>query len=287
MSDLIVPILTPFTDLNSVDKIKLRRHGNQLLANGIDYLFLCGTTGLGPSLTFSEKVQVLETFSDIPEKIILQVGSLNLEESKKLAFKSKEAGISCIAALPPFYYPRVPEEWYIRYFTEISKIYPTLVYNFPLTTNYNLTPNLVKKINLAGGNIIGIKDTTPDLNHMLNFKWEFSNDFKVYCGPDSLLFSGLRSKLDGAVPGSGNYAPRLVKSIFENYNNDKGIESQRLLTSLTIIAQKYGQWGANYSLVKILEKYDVGKPRPPIYSLSEDIELELRKDLQKFNLGGD
>jgi dihydrodipicolinate synthase/N-acetylneuraminate lyase len=122
---------------------------------------------------------------------------------------------------------------------------------------------------------------------MLNFKWEFSSDFKVYCGPDSLMVSALRSELDGAVPGSGNYAPRLVKSIFENYNNDKGIESQRLLTSLTTLAQKYGQWGANYSLVKILGKYDVEKPRPPMYPLSDDLELELRKDLKKLNFGGD
>ncbi len=37
-----------------------------------------------------------------------------------------------------------------------------MVYYFPLTTNYDITPSLVKKINASGGNIVGIKDTVTD-----------------------------------------------------------------------------------------------------------------------------
>ena len=281
MSDLIVPIITPFNERNEIDVVKMRRHADFLFQNGVDFLLLSGTTGLGPSLSYDEKVEVLENFSDIPDSVIMQVGSLNMDESKSLARLAKKKGLRAIASLPPYYYPRVPEEWYIRFFREISEIYPTLAYNFPLTTNYDITPSLVKKINASGGNIVGIKDTTADLSHMLSFRWEFSDEFKVYCGPDTLILSAMRSGLNGAVPGTGNYIPKLVSSLVKEPDSSKGLETQKTVSSIAKISQKYGQWAANYTMIRIINNYDAGLPRPPMYPLSRDQEESLRSDLEK------
>ncbi len=279
MSEFIVPIITPFRDDNSIDLKKLRGHANFLLSNGVDSLLLAGTTGLGPSLSFKEKLEIMKEFSDIPEKVILQVTSLDLEESKMLAKKAKEFNIKSIAALPPYYYPRMPDEWYTKYYTEISSIYPTIAYNFPLTTGYNISPNIIKTVNKSKGNIIGIKETLPDINHMLNFKWEFSKSFRVYSGPDTLILPAIRSGLDGAVAGTGNYAPELVASIM-NDDFEQAFQSQKFLGKLAALSQKYGQWSANYNMVKHLLKYDVGKPRLPIYPLSEDQNSLLSRELE-------
>ena len=281
MSDLIVPIITPFNERNEIDVVKMRRHADFLFQNGVDFLLLSGTTGLGPSLSYDEKVEVLENFSDIPDSVIMQVGSLNMDESKSLARLAKKKGLRAIASLPPYYYPRVPEEWYIRFFREISEIYPTLAYNFPLTTNYDITPSLVKKINASGGNIVGIKDTTTDLSHMLSFRWEFPSEFKVYCGPDTLILSAMRSGLNGAVPGTGNYIPKLVSSLVKEPDSGKGMETQKTVSSIAKISQKYGQWAANYTMIRIINNYDAGLPRSPMYPLSRDQEESLRSDLEK------
>jgi|YelNatPaOPRAMG01_1025707.scaffolds.fasta_scaffold26912_2 2-dehydro-3-deoxy-phosphogluconate/2-dehydro-3-deoxy-6-phosphogalactonate aldolase len=287
MSDLIVPIITSFNERNEIDLVKMRNHADFLLQNGVDFLLLSGTTGLGPSLSYNEKVEVLENFADISDRVIMQVGSLNIDESKSLAKLAKEKKVKAIASLPPYYYPRVPEEWYFRFFKEISEIYPTLAYNFPLTTNYDITPSLVKKINASGGDIIGIKDTTPDLNHMLGFRWEFPNEFKVYCGPDSLILSAMRTGLSGAVPGTGNYIPKLVSLLVKQPDSREGIETQRVVTSIAKISQKYGQWAANYTMVRIINNYDAGLPRPPMYSLTRDQEEALHSDIKKVIKVGD
>jgi len=287
MSDLIVPIITSFNERNEIDLVKMRNHAEFLLQNGVDFLLLSGTTGLGPSLSYNEKVEVLENFADISDRVIMQVGSLNIDESKSLAKLAKKKKVKAIASLPPYYYPRVPEEWYFRFFKEISEIYPTLAYNFPLTTNYDITPSLVKKINASGGDIIGIKDTTPDLNHMLGFRWEFPNEFKVYCGPDSLILSAMRTGLSGAVPGTGNYIPKLVSLLVKQPDSREGIETQRVVTSIAKISQKYGQWAANYTMVRIINNYDAGLPRPPMYSLTRDQEEALHSDIKKVIKVGD
>lgn len=283
MNDLIVPIITPFNLENKVDKKKLMDHADFLLKNGVDYLLLCGSTGLGPSLKYEEKVSILETLSYQKERLILQVGSLDISESIALSSMAKKIDIAAIAALPPYYYPRMPEEWYVRYFKEISEVYPTIVYNFPLTTNYNINPELVKNINKIGGQIIGIKDTTPDFDHIVNFKWAFGKDFKVYCGPDSLILPAIRMGMDGAVPGSGNYVPKLIREMINNDESENALRFQQRINTLTFLARKYGQWAANYSMVKILSGYDVGIPRPPIYPLDKEKEKALEGEIKNVN----
>ena len=51
--------------------------------------------------------------------------------------------------------------------------------------------------------------------------------------------------------------------------------AQKTITSLAGLSRKYGQWAANYSLVKIIRGYDVGTPREPIYALGKDAEEKL------------
>ncbi len=282
MNELIVPILTSFNKKNKIDSTVMRNHADELLNRGADFLLVCGTTGLGPSLTYKEKSDLLDVFEDIPEKIIMQINSLNLEESKMLARKAKKLKVNAIASLPPYYYPRFPEEWYVRFYKEISSIYPTIVYNFPLTTNYDIQPSLIKKVNDSGGVLIGIKDTTLDLNHTMNFKWELGPDFKVYSGSDALILPAVKFELDGAVSGASNYAIDLARSIISNPDGRNAIAKQRQITSLAKISQKYGQWAANYSMVKLILKYDVGLPRPPVFPLNKSQEDLILTDINKI-----
>ncbi len=282
MNELIVPILTSFNTNNKIDRIVMRNHAEELLKRGANFLLVCGTTGLGPSLTYKEKSDLLGVFDDIPEKIIMQVNSLNMEESKILARKAKKLNVNAIASLPPYYYPRFPEEWYVRFYKEISSIYPTIVYNFPLTTNYDIQPSLIKKVNDSGGVLIGIKDTTLDLNHTMSFKWELGADFKVYSGSDSLILPAIKFGLDGAVSGAANYAIDLARSIISNPDEKDAIAKQRLITLLSMVSQKYGQWAANYSMVKLILKYDVGLPRPPIFPINKSQEELILTDVNKI-----
>jgi 2-dehydro-3-deoxy-phosphogluconate/2-dehydro-3-deoxy-6-phosphogalactonate aldolase len=76
----IVPVITPFR-ANRVDIEKLKHHARALLDDGMDFLFIAGTTSLGPSLTSDEKLQMVDELQEFAPKLILQVGSLNLEES--------------------------------------------------------------------------------------------------------------------------------------------------------------------------------------------------------------
>ena len=242
----------------------------------MDFLFIAGTTGLGPSLTSDEKLQMVDELQEFSSKLILQASSLDLAESVKLAEHAKRLHLHAIASYPPYFYPRMQDDWVVKYFLTLSKIYPLLAYNYPLATGYEIAPGIIKRVIQGGGNVIGVKDTLPELAHMLSFKYQLGNDFLVYSGPDTVVTSAVRSGLDGSVAGSANYVPELlIKATDVDSPLSDALKAQKTITSLAGLSRKYGQWSANYNLVKIIRGYDVGVPREPIYALGNDVEEKL------------
>lgn len=276
----IIPILTTFVN-NKIDKNKLINHGEHILKGGMDYLFLAGTTGLGPSTSINERKYMLDSFSNIPDNIILQVGSLNLEDSMELTEEAKKLKIHAVGALPPYYYNGIKTEWIIDYYVNISKIYPTMIYNYPATTGYNITYDMINEINRKGGNIVGIKETTFNLNDILNVKY-YVNDVDVYTGPDEFVLSSYKENLDGYVSGAGNYAYDILKKMGENYDNNDGIKYQILLNKLVKLSQKYGVMSSIYDIVEIMKGYNAGEPREPFFKLSENDHKNLENEINEL-----
>lgn len=282
----IVPLVTGFKE-GRLDAGTYARHAERLLDAGVDYVFAMGSTGLGPSLSFEERKACVGALAKLEDRVIHQVGSLDLEESIELAGLAKRGGARYISALPPYYFPRLGEDSMVKYFTKISSIHPTILYNFPLATGYDISPAVVKAVNGKGGEIVGVKDTVTDVAHMLSFKWELGPDFMVFSGPDQVILPALNSGTDGAVAGSGNYIPETLGALFRESATEKGLSLQKTVAQAARLAQKHGQWSANYSLVRLVKGYDAGEPRPPIFPLSPEEEAELGSEIREVLPEGD
>lgn len=274
----ICPMLTPF-DGFSVDEKKMSQFAEHLFSRGINYLFLCGTTGMGPALSFKERRDIILNMEPYAEHSIMQVGSLNLEDSLELATLAKDHGYFAIASLPPYYYYDVPEEWIIRQLSELSKVHPLIAYNFPVASNNRIEPHIIAESNRRGGNIIGIKETVNEVSHMMKFKEILGDEFKVFSGPDSLLIPSLRSGMDGAIGSSSNYIPALFAKLIDGFESDGSYGLQKLINRALAAVKSHGSWSANYSAVRILEKVDAGMPRPPVFPLDEKEEKKLAEEL--------
>lgn len=275
------PIITPFVS-NRIDGEKLLHHADNLFSKGIDGIFLCGSTSLCPSLSFSERMDLLGIMDGHADRIIYQVGSLNLEETLRLAEAGKKAGVRAIAAFPPYYYPNVPDHMLEKYYLRISSVYPTFIYNFPLATGHDVNAAMVKRIRSAGGNIVGIKDTLNDPAHMMSFKVEFGDDFTVFSGPDFLVMNAARIGIDGVVCSSTNYAPEIISSIFRETDPVKMMKLQDRINRLVYLGRRYGQLSSNYVFVKALQGYDVGEPREPVFPLTDEQKMEISEEARRI-----
>ncbi|KAA8923510.1 dihydrodipicolinate synthase family protein [Thermoplasma sp.] len=272
----VVPVLTPFKG-KEIDGDKFKDHCRRLLEDGIDMIFIAGTNGMGPTLSFQERKKLAEYCSDIPDRVIFQVGSLNLEESIELAKIARAMGFYAAAAIPPYYFGGIPEEWIVRYYTEISGIMDTFIYNYPKFTGYDVNADIAKKIRKRGGNIVGVKDTVNDIDHMLRYKYVL-DDFLVFSGPSNYVLYAALNGLDGAVAAAGNYATEMFVQILDDTAR-YGRTNQIIIDEIIDAASRYGQWASNYSLVRILRGYDAGDPRPPFYALDLESEEKLRTEI--------
>ncbi len=279
MKTKIVPVITPFEN-NLPSPKYLKNHVTKLIEDGVDYIFLCGSSGLGPSLSFEERAVMLDAVKDYTDRIIFQVGSLNLEQSLRLAEMAKRINAHAIAAYPPYYYPWIKDEWVIKYYIELSKTYPLIIYNFPSATGYDVSPQIVHKIIDSGGEVIGIKETVNDIAHMLSFKYILGKDFKVYAGPNNLILPAARSGLDGAIAACGNYAPELLVKLLNEFQSEEADEIQRLIVELASLSRKYGLWSANYTMTRLIRAYEIGDPRPPVFPLSSEEAKKLEAELK-------
>lgn len=277
----ICPIVTPFND-NQIDLQKMENIASSLFSSGIDKLFLCGTTGLGPTLSFQEKMTVIKGMEQFKDRSIVQVGSLNLSESIELAKEASRMEYYAIASLPPYYYFNVPDEWIVRHLLEISKIHPLYAYNIPATTNNRIEPAMLKEVNKRGGNVIGIKESLQDIGHMINFKIEMGEDFTVLNGPDNLIVPALRSGMDGSIGAGSNFLTDIFVSLVDNYLDDSSFIVQQKMNKVMSVINSYGRWAAIYSAIKLLRKIDAGEPRAPVFPLTNTQEEELEKKIRSI-----
>ena len=62
--ELLTAMVTPFNEKLELDLEKARNLANYLVDNGSDGLVVLGTTGESPTLTYDEKMKLLETVVD-------------------------------------------------------------------------------------------------------------------------------------------------------------------------------------------------------------------------------
>jgi 2-dehydro-3-deoxy-phosphogluconate/2-dehydro-3-deoxy-6-phosphogalactonate aldolase len=278
--EIVSPILTPFNRWGEIDKEKLKEHARELIRAGIDKIFLNGTTGLGPSLTTKEKIENLKVVYDVTDKIIVQLGGLDLKEVLEAVKTTKDFNIVGIASYSPYYYPRIPEKHLIKYFKTLCETspHPVYLYNIPIATGKDINAKLANEI----GCLRGVKDTTENISHSMEYK--VYNNMIVYNGSNSLVMISL-SLLDGSVASGTNFLPEIYLAIRNLIKNGKFKEAwnlQLIINEIMDIAREYGNLSAFYPLVKYFRGYEIGYPRPPIFPLEEFEIKELYEKLVRI-----
>src|ERR1043166_4655803 len=95
LQGLIAATFTPMKADGSLALELIEPYAARLLRDGVNGLFVCGTTGEGASLMTAERTQVVERWvkviaGQIP--VVVHVGHTSVEESKTLARHAEKAG---------------------------------------------------------------------------------------------------------------------------------------------------------------------------------------------------
>lgn len=217
---IIPPVITPLENNNELDIEGLERLVDHILSGGVHGLFILGTTGEGPSLSYRIRNEIIERVcSQVDGRVPVLVGitDTSFTESLNVAKKAADVGAEAVVAAPPYYFAcdQMELSGYFRLLANQSPL-PLFLYNMPSHTKVHFDPVTVKKLS-EHPKIIGFKDSSGDILYFQKVVrlLEDNTDFSVLVGPEEILMQTMLSGGHGGVNGGANMFPKLYVAMYE------------------------------------------------------------------------
>ncbi|MEG1250432.1 MAG: N-acetylneuraminate lyase [Citrobacter sp.] len=200
-------LLTPFDAQEKIDKDSLRRLVRFNIAQGIDGVYVGGSTGEAFIQSLAEREEALEIVAEEAKgkiTLIAHVGCVSTAESQQLAAAAKRCGFDAVSAVTPFYYPFSFEEHCDHYRAIIDSAdgLPMVVYNIPALSGVKLTLDQINTLVTLPG-VGALKQTSGDLYQMEQIR-RAHPDLVLYNGYDEIFASGLLAGADGGIGSTYN-----------------------------------------------------------------------------------
>jgi len=216
---VVVPIVTPLTAHDEVDRDGLQRLVQRLIGTGVHGIFVAGTTGEVLALKRRTRLDAIAAVCDaVGGRIAVVAGVVSncLQEILDYSEAAADSGAGYLALQPPPYFP-LDNGHIAKFYEQVAERapLPLVLYNLPQMTNNRISTENVLKL-AADPRIAGIKDSSGDLAY---FKAVVEHrtrpDFRVFMGDEALCLEGLRMGADGIVPSLANVHPELCCACYE------------------------------------------------------------------------
>jgi 4-hydroxy-tetrahydrodipicolinate synthase len=218
----ITPLVTPFHPDGELDLVTVGRLVSWQLDRGSHGISVGGSTGEPTSQTVPERIAVMRAASDatggrVP--FLPGSGSARLDETLELSAEAQRLGAAAALVVTP-YYSRAQQQglfdWYARVASELPDL-PIIVYNVPVRAAVEVAPATLGRLRRAYPNIVGIKETTRDFEHVSYVLDECGHDFIALSGIELLCYPMLALGGRGHLSCVGNFAPRPVADLYDAF----------------------------------------------------------------------
>ncbi|NIK56042.1 dihydrodipicolinate synthase family protein [Kribbella shirazensis] len=263
---------------------KYAEHCRWLIDNGCRGIGPNGSLGEYSSLTDDERRAVARTAIEAVGDdgvVVVGVHGVGSHQARGWAEKAAEDGADGVLCLPPTMY-RANRGEVIAHFTEVAKAgLPVMVYNNPLDTKVDLTPDLLAELAQIE-NIVAVKEFSGDVRRILEIR-ELAPDLAVIAGADDLTLEALLMGATGWFAGFPNVFPKESVRLFELATQGK-LEEARALYEPLVAAFR---WDSRTEFVQAI-KYSMdyvgrfgGPCRPPRGPLVPEHLAQLEQDMKK------
>lgn len=288
---VIPPLVTPFTEEEDLDLPRLRWLIDWQLSSGVDAIFVLGTTGEFYALAEEEKqvvtaVAVAHCHRRAP--VWVGVGAESTREVLRLTRMAEREGADGVSVITPYFIRPNQNELY-DHFRRVaeSTALPVVLYNNPAACGVSLEPVTVARLADRHRNIVGIKDSSGDLQNTIELLRVTPADrFSVLNGRDTLILAALQAGAHGAIPATGNIAPQLCVGIYQSFRRgewDKARDYQSRLHAIRT-ALSLGTGNGVVKEAMALLGRSCGPNRRPIAPLSDDKRQQLQRILEQAGL---
>jgi 1-pyrroline-4-hydroxy-2-carboxylate deaminase len=259
-------------------------HCRWLIDNGCRGVGPNGSLGEYSSLTDDERRAVAKTAIDAVGNdgvVVVGVHGAGAHQARHWAELAAEDGADGVLCLPPTMY-RANRSEVLHHFAEVAKAgLPVMVYNNPIDTKVDLTPDLLAEIAQIE-NVVAVKEFSGDVRRVLEIR-ERAPELTVVSGADDVVVESLLMGATGWFAGFPNVFPAECARLFELATTGK-IEEARALYEPLVAAFR---WDSRTEFVQAI-KYGMdyvgrygGPCRPPRGPLSPEHLATLEADMKR------
>lgn len=207
-------LITPWKN-GEVDEKAFQSFVEWQVAEGVDGLVPCGTTGESPTLSHAEHMRVVELCVEasggkVP--VMAGSGSNSTEEAIFLTRHAQDAGADAALVVAP-YYNKPSQEGLYQHFKAVAESVdiPIFIYNIPGRSVVNISDETLARLAKLP-NIAGLKDATGDLCRPLTLR-ALGCDLIQLSGEDMTAVAFNASGGVGCISVTSNIAPKLCAEV--------------------------------------------------------------------------
>jgi len=235
-----VALVTPFLSDKKIDYDSLERIIKFVDLPEIDYLSIMGTTGESATLSWNEKIKILEfTKGKAPDQpILFGLGGNDTTQLLKEISLINKYPIDGILSVTP-YYNRPSQAGLISHYRQIADTsdHPIILYNVPSRTGVNLESDTTLILS-EHSNIMGIKEASGDLKQCERIINSKSDNFLLLSGNDSETLAILKLGGNGSISVLANYKPEIFGNMVRSYLNKEYEKALKYQNEL----REYFEW---------------------------------------------
>ena len=181
------------------------------IAEGIDGLVVCGTTGEGSTLSDEEHKSAIEFMvkqvaGRVP--VIAGTGSNDTAYAVELTKHASLMGVDGVLTVTP-YYNKATQKGLIKSFTQIADAssVPVILYNVPSRTGVNIAPKTVLELS-KHPNINAIKEASGDISQIAEIAHLCGDNINIYSGNDDQVVPIMSLGGKGCISVLSNLLPK-------------------------------------------------------------------------------
>ena len=203
-----VALITPFHKNGKIDFTALEKLVAHVIKGGVDFLVALGTTAETPTLTATEKQELLTAiirYGNGKVPVVCGIGGNNTEEVVQQLKEADMHGIDAILSVAP-YYNKPSQEGMYQHFKAVAAATnkPVILYNVPGRTGSNILPATVLRLAADCSNIVAIKEASGNIVQCMELLQNKPEDFTVLSGDDNLVLAQMALGMEGVISVAAN-----------------------------------------------------------------------------------
>lgn len=209
-------LVTPMNADGSIDFAALEDLVDWQIAEGVEGLVPCGTTGESATLTAEERALVIARVAKRAGDRVVVIGgaganstAVAIEHQKRLL----DTGAAYALVVTPYYNKPTPEGLFRHYAALVEAVdIPIVLYNVPGRTGCDMKPETVARLAELDG-IVAIKEATGDIDRVAAIRAQTKDTFAILSGDDPTACPFALLGGDGVISVASDVAPRAMSTM--------------------------------------------------------------------------